>query len=133
MVNGMYHLNETQLAQLKLQLNSKLIKVRSTINTIFLESSHASHHLAAKNLARLSADELIEFTSQVENSSLKRNVEKLKKLDASLNNIEHSMYGLCSDCESELCAEVLSENPTKQRCVTCEDKYQKQKNNRYRL
>ncbi|WP_284204617.1 molecular chaperone DnaK [Psychromonas marina] len=129
----MYHLNEKQLAQLKLQLNSKLIKVRATINTIFLESDHSSHHLAAKNLARLSADELIEFTSQVENSSLKRNVEKLKKLDASLNNIEHSMYGLCSDCESEMCVEMLTENPTKQRCMICEDKYQKQKNNRYRL
>jgi len=132
-VNGMYHLNEKQLAQFKLLLNSDLIKVRSRINTVFLESSHASHHLAVKNLARLSADELIEFTSKVENASLKRNIERLKKLDASLSSIEHSMYGLCSDCESELTVEQLSEDRTMQRCPTCDVKYKKQKSNQYRL
>lgn len=133
MANGMYHLNEKQLAQLKLQLNSQLIKVRTTINAIFLESDHTSHHLAAKNLTLLSVDELIEFASQIESVSLKKNVDKLKQVDASLNNIEHSMYGLCSDCENELPVEALAENPTIQRCKTCETKYQKQRNNRYRL
>ena len=129
----MQHLNEKQLAQFKLQLNSKLIKVRERINTVFLESSHVSHHLAVKKLARLSADELIEFTSKVENASLTRNIEKLKKLDASLISIEHKMYGLCSDCEVELSVEQLLENPTMQRCPTCETKYKKQTYNKYRL
>ena len=129
----MQHLNEKQLAQFKLQLNSKLIKVRSRINTVFLESSHASHHLAVKKLARFSADELIEFTSKVENASLTRNIEKLKKLDASLISIEHKMYGLCSDCEIELSVELLLEDPTMQRCPACETKYQKQTYNKYRL
>ena len=132
MVNGMYHLNEKQLAQFKLLLNSKIIKVRQKINTIFLESSHSSQQLAAKNLVRLSADELIEFTSKVENASLARNVERLKKLDASLIGIEQDMYGLCADCESELTAEQLSEDPTMQRCTVCETKYQKQRT-KYRL
>ncbi|PKF63831.1 molecular chaperone DnaK [Psychromonas sp. psych-6C06] len=129
----MHHLNETQLAQLKLQLNSDLIKIRASINTIFLKSDHASHHLAVKNLARLSADELIEFTSKVENNELKDNVEQLKKLDASLVSIEQGMYGLCSDCESELLVASLFENPTRQRCPDCEQKYQKHSYNKYRL
>lgn len=133
MVNGMYHLNEKQLAQFKLQLNRDLIKARSKINTIFLASNHVSHHLAVKNLARLSADELIEFTSKVENSSLTRNIDRLKKLDASLNSIEHHMYGLCSDCEAELSIEQLTEDRTMQRCPTCHAKYKKQTSNKYRL
>ena len=132
MVNGMYHLNEKQLAQFKLQLNSKIITVRQKINTIFLESSHSSHHLAAKNLVRFSADELIEFTSKVENPSLARNVDRLKKLDASLISIEQGMYGLCADCEIELSVKQLTETPTLQRCPSCEKKYQKQ-TNKYRL
>jgi len=133
MVNDMHHLSEEQLAQFKLQLNSDLIKVRSQINTIFLESNHASHHLAVKNLARLSADALIEFTSKVENPSLTQKIARLKKLDASLNSIEHGMYGLCSDCEDELTVEQLSNDRTLQRCPDCDRKYQKQTSNNFRL
>lgn len=133
MVNGMHHITEEQLAQFKLQLHSDVIKVREKINSIFLASNHASHHLAVKNLARLSADELIEFTSKVDNASLKRNVERLKKLDASLISIEHGMYALCSDCEEALSAQELSEDPTMQRCSDCETRYQKQACNKYRL
>lgn len=129
----MHHLNETQIAQFKLQLNGDIIAVREKINTIFLESDHASHHLAAKNLVRLSADELIEFTSKLDNASLKRNVERLKKLDASLLSIEQSMYGLCADCETELSVEQLTNTPTLQRCPACERKYEQQASNIYRL
>jgi len=129
----MHHLTEEQLAQFKLQLNSDTIEVRANINRIFLASSHASHHLAVKNLARLSTDDLIEFTLKMDTPALQNSVEWLKKLDASLMSIEHDMYGLCSDCEKELSAQQLAEDPTMQRCRDCETKYQKQACNKYRL
>ena len=133
MVNGMSQLTETQFAQFKIQLNIDLEKIRSDIDTIFATSTHSSHHLAVKNLASLSTDELIEFTSKIDNPELKKNIEQLKNIDASLVSIEVGMYGLCSDCESELTLAQLSSNPTTQRCPNCEAKYQKQRYNNYRL
>ncbi|WP_022940740.1 TraR/DksA family transcriptional regulator [Psychromonas hadalis] len=129
----MSQLNETQIAQFKIQLNRSQEQIRLAINLIFQTSDHASHHLAAKKLGRLSTDELIEFTSKIDNPNLIKNINKLKKIDASLNSIAIGMYGLCSDCESELAIEDLQLSPTTQRCPDCDVKYQKQTYNNYRL
>ncbi|MCP4322487.1 MAG: molecular chaperone DnaK [Alteromonadales bacterium] len=125
--------NETQLAQFKVQLDAEQAQIRSTIETIFLNSDHASHHLAAKNLSRLSNDELIEFVLKINCTSLSKSIDKLKKLDASLVSIELGMFGFCSDCESELSETLLHKDATIQRCPDCEAKYQKQRYNNYRL
>lgn len=129
----MSQLNESQLTQFKEQLIASLDNTRSMINAIFQASDRASHHLAVKNLGNLSADALIEFTSKIGDPELSRKIDKLKKIDASLISIEMGMYGLCSDCESELTVQRLSADPTVQRCPGCEAKYQKQKCNNYRL
>jgi DnaK suppressor protein len=129
----MSQLNEKQLAQFKGQLDDQQAQIRLTINTIFDASSHISHHLAVKNLARLSTDELIEFTLKVDIPELTKTIDRLKKIDASLMSIELGMYGLCSDCESEIIQTLLERDPTTQRCPDCEAKYQKQRYNNYRL
>ena len=129
----MQQLNESQLAKFKAQLETQQSQIRLTISAIFDNSDHASHHLAVKNLARLTTDQLIEFSQKVTIPDLTINIEKLKKLDASIISIELDMYGLCSDCESNLAIELLNQEPTTQRCPVCEEKYQKQRYNNYRL
>jgi RNA polymerase-binding transcription factor DksA len=43
------------------------------------------------------------------------------------------IYGLCADCEKELTFEQLQHDPSRQRCLVCENKYQKQRYNNYKL
>tara|TARA_R110001583_G_scaffold112917_3_gene263088 strand:+ start:22100 stop:22489 length:390 start_codon:yes stop_codon:yes gene_type:complete len=129
----MSYLNTQQLAHFKSLLDTKQTQTRSAIDAIFQASDHASHRLAVSKLANLSTDELIEFTQQIDDRELKRNIDNLKKIDASLNILEQGMYGLCSDCEMELSIDVLNEKPTTQRCPHCEVRYQKQSYNNYRL
>lgn len=129
----MNQLNEQQLTHYKVQLNQNMAEIRTSISIIFDQSSHASHRLLVNNLDKMSTDDLIEFTLKLDNPSLKKAIEQLKKIDASLISIELGMFGLCSDCESELTIDALNEAPTTQRCSICEAKYQKQKYNNYRL
>jgi DnaK suppressor protein len=129
----MSQLNEQQLAQFKGLLNTQQAQIRSTIETIFSSSSHASHRLAVKKLTRLTNDELIECTQKVDNPTLHKNINNLKNIDASLSSLQQGMYGLCSDCETELTVALLESSPTTQRCPDCEAKYQKQSYNSYRL
>jgi DnaK suppressor protein len=129
----MSQLTEQQLAQFKELLNAQQAQIRSTIETIFSSSSHASHRLAVEKLARLTADELIECTQRIDDPTLHKNINNLKNIDASLNSLEQGMYGLCSDCETELTVALLKSSPTTQRCPECESKYQKQSYNSYRL
>jgi RNA polymerase-binding transcription factor DksA len=129
----MSYLTKQQLAHFKTLLDAEQAHTRSAIEAIFEASDHVSHRLAVKRLSDFSSDELIEFTQKIDDKDLKRKIDNLKKLDASLNNLEQGMYGLCSDCEMELSVDVLNKTPTTQRCPRCEARYQKQSYNNYRL
>ena len=58
--------------------------------------------------------------------------DKIKNIDAALNNIDIGMFGLCSDCEEPIESERLHKNPAVQRCLSCESGYNKQKHNHYK-
>ncbi|GGP62011.1 TraR/DksA family transcriptional regulator [Shewanella saliphila] len=48
---------------------------------------------------------------------------QLMKLDAALCQLELGLYGLCSDCEMEIEMSRLINEPTEQRCASCQRKY----------
>ncbi|MDA7745827.1 hypothetical protein N8878_00655 [Psychromonas sp.] len=75
----------------------------------------------------MNADTLISSLVHGESHSLNLYKQQIKEIDAALQGIELGLYGLCSDCETELCVESLFKCPTMQRCPDCEKKYQQQK------
>jgi len=129
----MVHIDDTQLKIFQTQLLSSLEKLRNDVSDILLRSSHAGHKLAAKQLKKLSNDQLVELISKLDISSLAYKTNEMKSIDASLNDIDLGLYGICSDCEAEIIIERLKENVTTKRCATCEKKYQKQKYNQFKL
>jgi RNA polymerase-binding transcription factor DksA len=81
----------------------------------------------------MNADVLISSLSNCESHSLNLYRTQIKSIDAALQGIELGLYGLCSDCETELDVEVLFKCPTQQRCPVCETKYQQQKVKGFKL
>jgi len=55
---------------------------------------------------------------------LKQISTRLEALQAAISLIDMGLYGLCSDCESRIEAELLSADPTRQRCRRCEQQFQ---------
>ncbi|MFB2801648.1 TraR/DksA C4-type zinc finger protein [Shewanella seohaensis] len=49
---------------------------------------------------------------------------RLNRLDAAFCQLDLGLYGLCSDCETEIEAERLTQDPTEQRCSSCAEHYQ---------
>ncbi|MDO6619441.1 MULTISPECIES: TraR/DksA family transcriptional regulator [unclassified Shewanella] len=58
---------------------------------------------------------------------------QLTRLDAALCQLELGLYGLCSDCESDIEAERLAADPTEQRCAHCAEKYNQQHRHELKL
>ncbi|WP_415230911.1 TraR/DksA family transcriptional regulator [Psychromonas sp.] len=129
----MEHIDDTKLKIFQTQLLSSLEKLRNDVSDMLLSSSHVGHKLAAKQLQKLSNDQLVELTSKLDISSLAHKTNEIKSIDASLNDIELGLYGICSDCEAEIAIQRLETDVTAKRCVICEKKYQKQKYNQYKL
>lgn len=58
---------------------------------------------------------------------------RLNKLDAACCQLDLGLYGLCSDCETEIENERLRMDPTEQRCKTCAEHYLHEHRNELRL
>lgn len=129
----MQYISETEIKEFRVQLLDSLEKTRQSISDILLRSNHTSHHLAAKQLQKVSADDLLELALKIDLPSISHKISTVKSIDAALNNMQIGMYGFCSDCEEPLTSERLHLDPTIQRCQQCESKYQKQKYNNFKL
>ena len=129
----MSYLNQTVLNEIQAELTSNFIQLRQDIIEILMNSENASDHLTAKKIQNLSCDELVSITCKLSLPAIDGKTLTIKSIDAALNNIDIDMYGLCADCENEIGIEALKINPTRQRCESCEIKYQKQKYNNFKL
>jgi DnaK suppressor protein len=79
-----------------------------------------------------SLSELIEWMTaqQLGHHSL---CQRLMRLDAAYCQLELGLYGLCADCETQIEAARLSQDPTAQRCNHCDNKYHRQHRQELRL
>ncbi|QFU22269.1 TraR/DksA C4-type zinc finger protein [Shewanella eurypsychrophilus] len=58
---------------------------------------------------------------------------QLTKLDAAFCQLDIGLYGLCSDCESEIEPERLILDPVEQRCALCAESYAHEHRHELRL
>ncbi|ABE55669.1 hypothetical protein Sden_2389 [Shewanella denitrificans OS217] len=84
------------------------------------------------NFITRSLSELIEWMTaqQLGHHSL---CQRLMQLDAAYCQLELGLYGLCADCETQIEAARLSQDPTAQRCNHCDNKYHRQHRQELRL
>lgn len=129
----MQHICQNQIDQFKQTLLEKLQTIQNEIVKDLCDSSEITHQKQAKQLPMLSTDELLDFAENSNLNSINIKVSDLKCIDASLNNIQIDMFGLCSDCEVEIELEQLLKDPTTQRCRRCELKYESQIHKGYKL
>ncbi|MCG6200594.1 TraR/DksA family transcriptional regulator [Psychromonas antarctica] len=129
----MQHISEAQLNQYQQSLLNSFDKLRHEMTDILMRSNHTSHNLAANKLEKLASDDLLDMAIKIEIPSISHKISAMRSIDAALNNIAIGLYGLCADCEDEIDIQRLNNEPTTQRCLTCEKLYQKQKYNDYKL
>ena len=58
---------------------------------------------------------------------------RLVRLDAAICQLDLGLYGLCSDCEAEISAGRLQQDPTEQRCEQCEEHHRHEHRQELRL
>lgn len=58
---------------------------------------------------------------------------RLMRLDAALCQLDLGLYGLCADCETDIEADRLNQDPTEQRCLACAGQYEHEHRHELRL
>ncbi|WP_344954430.1 transcriptional regulator, TraR/DksA family protein [Zobellella aerophila] len=91
----------------------------------FLDAVRALDTSLADDLLALPADEWADLPALHASPQLQAQIKLLKRVDAALCQWRLGLYGLCSDCEAPLPPELLWQDPCRQRCAPCEEKYNK--------
>ena len=58
---------------------------------------------------------------------------ELMRLDAACCQLDIGLYGVCSDCEENIEAELLAANPLEQRCLSCNNQHRREHRQELRL
>ncbi|WP_116474519.1 transcriptional regulator, TraR/DksA family protein [Zobellella maritima] len=107
------------------QLAAKLQAQARQRRRAFLQAVRALDAGLAGQLLTLPADEWADHPALQAWPQLAPRIKLLKQLDAALCQWRLGLYGLCSDCEAPLTAAQLWQDPCRQRCDHCEEKYYK--------
>lgn len=129
----MQALNDTLLQQFQNILVNLFQQARDDMIGILLQSTSLQQQQLGKKLTEIADEELLEFALRNQTPAISEQILSMKRIDAALNNMQISMYGLCADCEEQINIQRLHADPRSQRCLPCENKYQKQKYNDYKL
>ncbi|QIR14860.1 TraR/DksA C4-type zinc finger protein [Shewanella aestuarii] len=83
-------------------------------------------------IQKMDLSNLIDYMSEIKHAGSCL-FEKLMRLDAAYCQLELGLYGLCSDCESDIEPQRLSADPTEQRCHICAIRYKNEHRHELRL
>jgi len=114
-------------------LLSEFAQLKEKVKIRLATSSKPYLNDLVEHVDTMNADTLIDSLIHCESHSLNLYKKQIQSIDAALQGMELGLYGLCSDCETELGASSLFKCPTKQRCNCCETKYQQQKVKGFKL
>lgn len=107
------------------ELEQRLLAVAEDCRQRFLHSVNTLDATLAARLATLPPDEWADDAALSAWPQLQPQLKNLRRVDAALCQWQLGLYGLCSDCEAELTPVQLMDDPCRQRCDSCEQKYQK--------
>jgi RNA polymerase-binding transcription factor DksA len=130
---AMQEITTEQQHILQQHLLSEFAVLKEKVKARLATSSKSYLNDLVEQVDDMNADTLIDSLVHSESHSLNLYKKQIKSIDAALQGMELGLYGLCSDCETELDIDALFECPTKQRCDSCETKYQQQKVKGFKL
>ncbi|PSJ47970.1 transcriptional regulator, TraR/DksA family protein [Zobellella endophytica] len=115
------------------QLEARLLAEARARRQAFWHSLLALDARLAAELHRLPPDEWADVAALAAYPQLHTHLKALRQVDAALCQWQLGLYGLCSDCEAELTPEQLWQDPCRQRCAPCEEKYRKAQHGAWEL
>jgi RNA polymerase-binding protein DksA len=118
-------LSQQQAADFKARLRERANQLRGEIREVLERSSEESHVRIAEQARDMEDDSFSNLIVDVNLSEVDRDAAELRRIDAALTRLNAGNYGACSVCGQEIPVQRLEAEPTAQRCVACQEIYEK--------
>ena len=113
----MANFTEEQLTQLKAALHKRYLDLQQVIRD---ELEHTQD---------ISDSELAEYLNnipdEIDTALVDRQINEMRELEISMKYLSELEFGDCIDCGNEIGFERLLAQPSAQRCIQCQNKYEK--------
>ncbi|PTN12170.1 TraR/DksA family transcriptional regulator [Nitrosomonas aestuarii] len=113
----MANFTEEQLAQIKSALHKRYLELQAEIRSELVESSEEFNINQADDINNILAD--------VDTALIDKQINEMRELEMSEKYLMELEFGDCADCGEEIGFERLIANPSAQRCIECQRKYEK--------
>ncbi|SFP76188.1 transcriptional regulator, TraR/DksA family [Nitrosomonas cryotolerans] len=112
----MANFTEEQLTQLKTALQKRYIELQQEIHNE-LHSDNAQD----VNLS----DTISGIPDDIDTALVDRQINEMREIEVSLKHLSELEFGDCIDCDHEIGFSRLIAYPSAQRCITCQNQYEK--------
>ena len=119
-------LTPAERARLKIELEARRAKLRVEVKAQ-LTGSGDDRVVGLRNRIQESGDEwgVADGLAELDLAEVRHVLADLTEVDAALARMREGTYGDCVDCGIEIAPARLAAYPTAQRCIKCQDAYEK--------
>jgi RNA polymerase-binding transcription factor DksA len=119
-------LSSTELDRLKAELEARRAKLRVEVKAQ-LDGSGDDRIVGLRNRIKESGDEwgVADGLAELDLAEVRHSLADLTGVDAALARMREGTYGDCIDCGVSIAPARLAAYPTAQRCITCQDAFEK--------
>lgn len=116
-------------ARLKAEMEARRTKLRVEVKAQ-LTGSDDDRVVGLRNRIKESGDEwgVADGLAELDLAEVRHVLAELTEVDAALARMRDGTYGDCVDCDTAIAPARLAAYPTAQRCVACQDAYEKKAN-----
>ncbi|MCB1948222.1 TraR/DksA family transcriptional regulator [Nitrosomonas sp.] len=113
----MANFTEEQLTQIKSALHKRYLELQEEIRNELVQSGEEFDLRQADDISNILAD--------VDTALVDKQINEMRELEMSEKYLMELEFGDCVDCGEEIGFERLIANPSAQRCIACQRKYEK--------
>lgn len=117
-------LTQQQTNEFRAALKARYLEEREQIRQALLRSDDQSYIELAGQVHDSEESALADLLVDVSLADIDRHVERIRGIDAALLRIAQGGYGRCTECDEDIDFARLRVNPTAQRCVPCQSRYE---------
>jgi RNA polymerase-binding protein DksA len=119
------NLTEHQVVSFKQDLLDRSSALLEEIRQELLKYDNERYQELAGTVHDLEEESVADLLVDLELADIDRHVDEIRNIEAALLRIARGTFGPCVECKSPISVERLQLNPAVQRCVICQEQYEK--------
>lgn len=113
-------LSQHQINLFKTKLNDRFLALRREISEELQSADEQQFGDLAGQVYDTGEAALADLLVDIGLSTIDRQIQEIRDIDAALMRIAEGRYGECSDCQEPIAIERLQANPAASRCIICQ-------------